>query len=183
VIKQAGHCRARLGNNGSSQPLPNQAGQRIKSTCPTPASSSSPIARLRLEIALRGSDVDRVAGTKVFDAQSGLVDAARLAASTAAIAAYVTTPRRRSRRRRHTLQGQQCRNCSRPGRRHGPPDLVRVMKSRATLIYRSMVLIDVDPRRQAGRAHRARAEMQRRLCWTRRKPKSKSRRRLRHCST
>ena len=44
-----------------------------------------------LEIALKGSDIDRVAGTKVFDPQSGLVDAMRLAASTAAIAAYVTT--------------------------------------------------------------------------------------------
>src|SRR5882762_7589894 len=35
-----------------------------------------PDRTVRLEIALRGSDVDRVAGTKVFDAQSGLVDAA-----------------------------------------------------------------------------------------------------------
>src|ERR1700722_9518136 len=46
---------------------------------------------VHLEVALKGSDMDRVAGTRVFDPQSGLVDAARLAASTAAIAAYVTT--------------------------------------------------------------------------------------------
>jgi len=44
-----------------------------------------------LEVALKGSDVDRVARTDVFNQQSGLVDPARLAASTAPIAAYVST--------------------------------------------------------------------------------------------
>src|SRR5207244_8807624 len=50
-----------------------------------------PDRMVRVEIALKGSDVDRVAGTRVFDPQSGLVDAVRLAASTEAIAEYVTT--------------------------------------------------------------------------------------------
>jgi len=50
-----------------------------------------PDRTVSLEIALKGSDVDRVARTNVFDQQSGLVDAVRLAASTAAIATYVTT--------------------------------------------------------------------------------------------
>jgi hydrogenase/urease accessory protein HupE len=42
-----------------------------------------------VEVALKGSDADRLAGTQVFDEQKGLVDPARIAASTAAIAAYV----------------------------------------------------------------------------------------------
>lgn len=42
-----------------------------------------------VEVALKGSDADRLAGTSVFDAQTGLVDAAKLAASAAPIAAYV----------------------------------------------------------------------------------------------
>jgi hypothetical protein len=50
-----------------------------------------PDRTVSVEIALKGSDVDRVARTSVFDQQSDLVDAARLAASTSAIAAYLTT--------------------------------------------------------------------------------------------
>ena len=42
-----------------------------------------------VEVAMKGSDVDRVAGTHVFDEQKGLVDAAKVAESAAAIAAYV----------------------------------------------------------------------------------------------
>jgi hydrogenase/urease accessory protein HupE len=45
---------------------------------------------VRLELAMKGSDVDRVAGTKIVDMQTGLVDAGRLAASTAPIVTYVT---------------------------------------------------------------------------------------------
>jgi hydrogenase/urease accessory protein HupE len=44
---------------------------------------------VRLEIALKGSDVDRVAGTHVFDAAADLVDPARLAASATPIATYL----------------------------------------------------------------------------------------------
>ncbi len=43
-----------------------------------------------LEVALKGSDVDRLAGTNVFDTQKDVVDPAKVAASAAAIAAYVT---------------------------------------------------------------------------------------------
>jgi hydrogenase/urease accessory protein HupE len=42
-----------------------------------------------LEITLKGSDVDRAAGTKVFDDRTGLVDPSRLAAAAAQITAYV----------------------------------------------------------------------------------------------
>ena len=43
-----------------------------------------------LEVALKGSDVDRLAGTNVFDAQKDLTDPAKVAASAAPIATYVT---------------------------------------------------------------------------------------------
>jgi hydrogenase/urease accessory protein HupE len=43
-----------------------------------------------LEVALKGSDVDRLAGTSVFDAKKDLADPAKVAASAAPIAAYVT---------------------------------------------------------------------------------------------
>ena len=42
-----------------------------------------------VEVALKGSDADRLAGTQVFDAQKDQVDPAKLAASAAPIAAYV----------------------------------------------------------------------------------------------
>ncbi len=42
-----------------------------------------------VEVALKGSDADRLAGTHVFDAQKDLVDPAKVAASAAPIAAYV----------------------------------------------------------------------------------------------
>jgi hydrogenase/urease accessory protein HupE len=43
-----------------------------------------------VEVALKGSDADRLAGTHVFDAQKDQVDPAKVAAATAPIAAYVT---------------------------------------------------------------------------------------------
>jgi hydrogenase/urease accessory protein HupE len=43
-----------------------------------------------LELALKGSDLDRVAGTKVFDDRTGLVDSNRLDEWATTIAAYVT---------------------------------------------------------------------------------------------
>jgi hypothetical protein len=42
-----------------------------------------------VEVALKGSDVDRVAATHVFDEQTGTVDAAKVAAAAGPIAAYV----------------------------------------------------------------------------------------------
>ncbi len=44
-----------------------------------------------VEIALKGSDVDRVAGTSIFDASDDAVDSARVAASAGTIIAYVTS--------------------------------------------------------------------------------------------
>ena len=43
-----------------------------------------------VEVALKGSDADRLAGTQVFDAQKDLADPAKVAASAAPIAAYVS---------------------------------------------------------------------------------------------
>jgi hydrogenase/urease accessory protein HupE len=43
-----------------------------------------------VEVALKGSDADRLAGTQVFDGQKGLVDPAQVAAAAAPIAAYVS---------------------------------------------------------------------------------------------
>ena len=104
----------------------------------------NPDRTVRLEIALRGSDVDRVAGTKVFEPQSGLVDAARLAASTAAIAAYVTTHAVV-----HGADGTPCKASN----AEIAPDQDGVMtrltwscnEVEGDLIYRSTVLIDVTP--------------------------------------
>jgi hydrogenase/urease accessory protein HupE len=42
-----------------------------------------------VEVALKGSDVDRITGSHVFDEQSGTVDAAKVAAAAAPIAAYI----------------------------------------------------------------------------------------------
>jgi hydrogenase/urease accessory protein HupE len=42
-----------------------------------------------VEVALKGSDADRLAGTRVFDEQKGLVDPAKVTDSAAPIAAYV----------------------------------------------------------------------------------------------
>jgi hypothetical protein len=43
-----------------------------------------------IEVALKGSDADRLAGTQVFDEQKGLVDSAKLAAAASPIAADVS---------------------------------------------------------------------------------------------
>ena len=48
-----------------------------------------PQRAVAVEVAMKGSDVDRVAGTHVFDEQKGLVDPAKVADSAAPIAAYV----------------------------------------------------------------------------------------------
>jgi hydrogenase/urease accessory protein HupE len=98
---------------------------------------------VELEVALKGSDVDRVAGTKVFDEQKGLVDATRLAASSGPIAAYITS---------HALvQGADGAPCQ-AGPVKVDPDQDGVIARLAwscqlvagDLIYRSTVLIDID---------------------------------------
>jgi hydrogenase/urease accessory protein HupE len=97
-----------------------------------------------LELALKGSDVDRVAGTKVFDERTGLVDARRLAAAEATVAAYVTT--------HAVVAGAEGTPCQ-----AGPvtlaPDQDGVVahvtwscrEVSGDLLYRSTVLIAVDP--------------------------------------
>lgn len=97
-----------------------------------------------LEIALKGSDADRVAGTSVFDARSGLVDAARLAGAAKEIGAYIAT--------HAVVAGSDGRRCH-----AGPvaiaPDqdgvVARVVWSCADvsgdLVYRATILVDVDP--------------------------------------
>jgi hydrogenase/urease accessory protein HupE len=103
-----------------------------------------PDRTVRLEIALKGSDIDRVAGTKVFDAPSGLVDATRLAASTAAIAAYVTT--------HAVVHGADGTPCKASDPEIAPDQdgvITRLTWScndvEGDLIYRSTVLVDVAP--------------------------------------
>ena len=49
-----------------------------------------PDRTVAVEVALKGSDADRLAGTQVFDAQKDLADPAKVAASAAPIAAYVS---------------------------------------------------------------------------------------------
>ena len=46
---------------------------------------------VEVEVAMRGSDVDRVARTRVFDDASGLVEPGALATSAAPIVAYIET--------------------------------------------------------------------------------------------
>jgi hydrogenase/urease accessory protein HupE len=99
---------------------------------------------VKLEVALKGSDADRVAGTKVFDEPKGLVDATRLAASSGPIATYVTS--------HAVVRGADGTPC-----RAGPvavdPDQDGVIARFAwscqqvpgDLVYRSTVLIDIDP--------------------------------------
>ncbi len=48
-----------------------------------------PQREVAVEVALKGSDADRLAGTHVFDEQKGLVDPAKIAAFAPPIAAYV----------------------------------------------------------------------------------------------
>jgi hydrogenase/urease accessory protein HupE len=48
-----------------------------------------PDRSVAVQVALKGSDADRLAGTHVFDEQAGTVDAAKVAAAAAPIAAYI----------------------------------------------------------------------------------------------
>jgi hydrogenase/urease accessory protein HupE len=97
-----------------------------------------------IELTLKGSDVDRVARSSVLDRQSGLVDPARLADSTAAIATYVTTHAVI-----HGADGTPCK----AGATHVAPDQDGVTahltwlcnEVAGDLIYHSTVLIDIDP--------------------------------------
>lgn len=96
------------------------------------------------EIAMKGSDADRTAGTKVFDDATGLVQPAALAAASAPITAYVGA---------HTaVLGKDGASC-RPGAAKVAPDgdgvVVRIpwfcAGVKDPLRYRSTVLTDVSP--------------------------------------
>jgi len=97
-----------------------------------------------VEIAMKGSDADRVGGTRVVDETAGLVEPTALAASSAPIVAYVEG---------HTaVLGENGDACS-PGAGSVAPDgdgvVVRILWSCAgvadPLRYRSTVLVDVSP--------------------------------------
>jgi hypothetical protein len=97
-----------------------------------------------VEIAMKGSDADRVAGTKVFDDATGFVQPAALAAASASIGAYIA---------RHTaVLGKDAAPCG-PGAAKVAPDGDGVVVSipwfcagiADPLRYRSTVLTDVSP--------------------------------------
>jgi hydrogenase/urease accessory protein HupE len=97
-----------------------------------------------VEIAMKGSDVDRVAGTKVYDAAANRVGPAALAASAAPILAYI---------RAHTAvfggDGTMCRSGAGTVMPDGDGAAIRIPWSCAgvadPLRYRSTVLVDVSP--------------------------------------
>jgi len=97
-----------------------------------------------VEIAMKGSDADRAAGTKVFDDAAGLVQPAVLAAASAPIAAYIEG--------RTAVLGENGASC-RPGAAKVAPDgdgvVVRIpwfcTWVADPLRYRSTVLTDVSP--------------------------------------
>ena len=97
-----------------------------------------------VEIALKGSDADRLAGTKIFDAQRDQVDPVQIEASAAPIVAYVTA--------HIAVTGADGRACV-PGRAVLAPDGDGVIfQSRFScqnvngdIVYRSTVLTDTDP--------------------------------------
>ncbi len=104
----------------------------------------SPDRIVEVEIAIKGSDADRVAGTRVFDDATGLVQPAALTAASAIIVAYVEG---------HTsVLGEDGISC-RPGAAGVASDgdgvVVRVpwfcVGVADPLRYRSTVLIDVSP--------------------------------------
>jgi hypothetical protein len=97
-----------------------------------------------VEIAMKASDVDRAAGTRVFDDSIGIVQPAALAAASARIVAYIAA---------HTaVLGENGARC-RPGAAEVAPDgdgvAVRIPWSCAAITdplrYRSTVLTDVSP--------------------------------------
>lgn len=97
-----------------------------------------------VEVGLKGSDADRLAGTRVFDAQRDRVDPASVQASAASIIAYVAA--------HVAVTGAEGKACV-PGVATLAPDGDGVIfRNRfacgdvgGDIIYRSMVLTDVDP--------------------------------------
>ena len=73
-----------------------------------------------VEVALKGSDVDRVAGTHVFDEQTGTVDAAKVAAAAGADRRLCRRACLRHRRRWRALRCRRSGGDGRRRRRHHP---------------------------------------------------------------
>jgi len=103
-----------------------------------------PDRTVEVEIAMKGSDADRVAGTRVFDDKTGLVEPATLTAASVPIVAYVGG---------HTAVLGEGGGLCRPGAGSVAPDgdgvVVRIPWFCAgvadPLRYRSTVLTDVSP--------------------------------------
>ena len=97
-----------------------------------------------VEVGLKGSDADRLAGTGIFDAQRDQVDPARLAASAAPIIAYVSA--------HIAVTGADGRSCM-PGMPSLASDGDGVLFHNSfscrdvggDIVYRSTVLTDTDP--------------------------------------
>ena len=102
-----------------------------------------PDRSVAVQVALKGSDVDRLAGTQIYDAQKDLADPAKVAASAGPIAAYVSA--------HVSVAGTDGKDCAR-GAPEVMPDgdgvIVRIAFScqdvPGDLVYRSTVLIASD---------------------------------------
>ena len=102
-----------------------------------------PDRSVAVQVALKGSDVDRLAGTQIYDAQKDLADPAKVAASAGPIAAYVSA--------HVSVAGTDGKDCAR-GAPEVMPDgdgvIVRIAFScqdvPGDLVYRSTVLTASD---------------------------------------
>ena len=122
--------------------LPAQAHQVNLSTARVTLDADRSVA---VEVALKGSDADRVAGTHIFDSQWDLVDPALVAASAAPIIAYMTA--------HVAVTGRDGTACLR-GHRHASCPMAtasfsatsfRAATSPGDILYRSTVLTATDP--------------------------------------
>jgi hydrogenase/urease accessory protein HupE len=102
-----------------------------------------PDGTVELELSFKGTDIDRAAGTSVFDTRTELVDPARLVNATPVIAAYLTT--------HAEVRGADGTVC-RPGAVTVAPDQDGVFarmswscrEVEGDLVYRSTAIVDVD---------------------------------------
>ena len=100
--------------------------------------------QVEVEVAVRGSDADRMAGTAMFDAATGQVRVEALAGSAGSIAAYVLSPAVVA-----LADGRACRAGAPELRPDGDGVAVRARWScpagPGQVLYRSTVLTDIDP--------------------------------------
>lgn len=99
---------------------------------------------VNVEVGLKGSDADRLAGTAIFDAQRDQVDPARIAASAGPIIAYVTA--------HIAVTGAAGKACASATAELVPDGDGVIFRNRFScrdvggdIVYRSTVLTDVDP--------------------------------------